>query len=111
MTPEIVSLLQTGPDAEFWRMAAEQFPEERDLLVAFVRVFRDRYADYTIIDSRRQEFQIKGVALALQLGLVYYDEQTSKLRSDKQYTALCYRMTTLGKRVFLAPDAPNEYVT
>lgn len=76
-------------------------------LVSLVRAFRDGKADFILIDSRRQEFQIKSAEYGLSEGLLSFEEQGS---DEEQYTAWIYRLTDEGKKLILDPKSPNQYV-
>jgi len=76
-------------------------------LVSLVRAFRDGKADFILIDSRRQEFQIKAAEYGLSEGLLSFEEQGS---DESQYTAWIYRLTDEGKKLILDPKSPNQYV-
>lgn len=76
-------------------------------LVSLVRAFRDGGADFIIIDSRRQQFQIQAAEYALSEGLLSFEELGS---DEAQYTEWRYRLTPLGKKLILSPEAPNQYI-
>lgn len=76
-------------------------------LVSLVRAFRDGKADFILIDSRRQQFQIESAEYGLAEGLLYFEEKGSDI---EQYTAYTYRLTAYGKEVILDEKAPNKYI-
>lgn len=76
-------------------------------LVSLVRAFRDGKADFILIDSRRQQFQIEAAEYGLAEGLLSFEEKGSDI---EQYTAYIYRLTTYGKEVILDEKAPNKYI-
>lgn len=63
---------------------------------ALRRAFVERRADYIVIDSRRQEFQIKSASYGIDRGWL----SGSIVESDPQSTAWVLRLTEAGREHF-----------
>lgn len=81
----------------------------REFIESLTRAFSGPdAADYVIYDGQvaRNRFLRECLQWALGKDLIYEDNNTSEMISDSQYTAQAFRLTDLGRRVVLEPEAP-----
>jgi hypothetical protein len=62
------------------------------------RAFIEGNADYITVDGWCSMFIRQCTDWALEQGWVYFDQKTSDLISESQYTAMCYRLTDKGRQ-------------
>jgi hypothetical protein len=79
------------------RIAAKA-PDEKTL-PSLRKAFIQKGADFVIVDGWTPELIRRDIQWAHDESLLRFDQETSDRESDEQYTALCYRLTDLGRKV------------